>query len=299
MIKIDISFKNEQEKIDFVHECESDFERRLDDASKKIVKSGITNILLSGPTCSGKTTTANKIIGDFHQADKEVTVISIDDFFYERKDSRVVSEEKIDYDSVEALDLELLSKCIKNAHAGSNIKVPIFDFVSQSRIGYNAHYITENEVLLFEGIQAVYPEVVSMFDSEYLGVFINVNEDVCLNGIEFQRDEIRLIRRIVRDRKFRGASSEFSFFLWETVRENEDKNIYPNKNICKVQLDSFMGYELFLIRPYILEALAEVGPDSKYYDKARRLMEKFLPLDEIKYEYIPKNSLYTEFLGKK
>ncbi len=297
---INIAFKSEQDKIDFVNACETDFEKRLGEATKQIIDSKVINILLSGPTCSGKTTTANKIIGDYHEIGKEVTVISIDDFFFERDDSRTVKEnEKIDYDSVDVIDLELLKECISKAKPGNNIKVPIFDFVTQSRIGHNAHYITEDEVLLFEGIQAVYPEVTSLFEDEFVGVFINVNEDVCLNGTLFLRDEIRLVRRLVRDRKFRGASADFTFYLWETVRENEDKSIFPNKNICTVQLDSFMGYELFLIKPYILEVLSEVSENSKYYDVARDLIDKFSSLDEIKYDYIPKNSLYTEFLGKK
>lgn len=300
MKTINITFKSEQDKIDFVNTCEVDFEKRLDEATKRIIGSKIFNILLSGPTCSGKTTTANKIIGDYHDVGKEVTVVSIDDFFFERDDARAIKEnEKIDYDSVDVIDLELLGECISKAKPGNNIKVPIFDFVTQSRIGYNSHYITEDEVLLYEGIQAVYPEVTSLFKDEFLGIFININEDVCLNGTFFSRDEIRLIRRLVRDRKFRGASADFTFYLWETVRENEDLNIFPNKNICAIQLDSFMGYELFLIKPYILDVLSEVKENSRYFDEAKRLIEKFSTLDEISYEYIPKNSLYTEFLGKK
>ena len=237
---------------------------------------------------------------DFHEVGKEVTVISIDDFFYERADDRSVKEgEKIDYDSVEVIDLELLKNCIDNAKLGNTIKVPIFDFVSQSRVGFNSHYIIEDEVLLFEGIQAVYPEVYSLFHGQFVGIFINVNEDVCVNGSCFSRDEIRLIRRLVRDRKFRGATADFTFYLWETVRENEDKSIFPNKNICNVQIDSFMGYELFLIKPYIIEVLSEVKKDSKYYDKVQAIINKFTDLEEISYDYIPKNSLYTEFLGKK
>ena len=300
MKTINITFKNEQEKIDFVNMCEADFEDRLDKAVKKIVLSGVSNILLSGPTCSGKTTTANKLIDEFHEAGKAVTVISIDDFFQERNYARTVNENvKLDYDSVDVLDLPLLRACIKNAKVGNNIKVPIFDFVSQSRVGYNAHYITEDEVVLFEGIQAVYPEVTSSFENPFLGIFINVNEDVCLNGVYFSRDEIRLIRRLVRDRRFRGATADFTFYLWESVRENEDKSIYPNKNVCSVQLDSFMGYELFLIKPYIINVLGEIKPDSKYYLLAKEIMDKFENIQEIKYEYIPNNSLYTEFLGKK
>ncbi len=300
MKTINIEFQNEQDKIYFVNKCEQDFEDRLDKAAGQIVNSKIMNILLSGPTCAGKTTTANKVIKEFHNVGKEVTVISLDDFFYERNEIREVKEnKKIDYDSVEVIDLELLRKCIRSAKAGNNIKVPIFDFVSQSRIGYNAHYITENEVVLYEGIQAVYPEVTSSFDDEFIGVFINVDEDVTLNGIYFSRDDIRLVRRLVRDRKFRGASAEFTFYLWETVRENEDKSIFPNKNICSVQIDSFMGYELFLMKPYIIDVLSEVPPESKYFERASKMMAKFSALDEISYDYIPKGSLYTEFLGKK
>lgn len=297
---INIEFKNEQDKIDFVNECERDFEARLSEASKRVINSKNMNVLLSGPTCSGKTTTANKIIEDYHNIGKAVTVISIDDFFYDRLEERAINEdEKIDYDSVDVIDLDLLGECVKNAKPLSNIKVPIFDFVSQSRVGYNAHYITEDEVLLYEGIQAVYPEVTSLFDNNFIGIFINVNEDVCINGTVFERDEIRLIRRLVRDRKFRGADADFTFYLWQTVRENEDKSIFPNKNICEIQLDSFMGYELFVIKPYIEATLAEVKPESKYYASARALLDKFSGLDEINYDYIPKNSLYTEFLGKK
>ncbi|MBQ8545536.1 MAG: hypothetical protein IJ437_01185 [Clostridia bacterium] len=300
MREINISFKSEEDKIRLVKKSETDFENRLNSASKQIVNSDNTNILLSGPTCAGKTTTAQKLISDFHKIDKEVTVISIDDFFKERQDQRQVDFNKtIDYDSVDVLDLHLLADCIKNAYSGSSIRVPKFDFVSQSRNGYNVHFITENEVLMFEGIQAVYPEIVSLFKGKYNGVFIDVLDDVCVNGVEFKKHEIRLIRRLVRDRKFRGASAEFTFYLWETVRANEKKSIYPNKDICQVQIDSFMEYELFLMKKYIKEVLSEVSIESRYYEKAQKLSAKFDNFEELSYDYIPKNSLYTEFLGKK
>ncbi len=300
MREINISLKNEEDKIELVKKSEIEFERRLDMASKQIINSKVTNILLSGPTCAGKTTTAQKLISDFHDIDKEVTVISIDDFFKERQDQREVDfNKKIDYDSVDVLDLELLADCVKNAHSGSSIRVPVFDFVSQARAGYNVHFITENEVIMYEGIQAVYPEIVSMFDNDYNGVFIDVLDDVCVNGVIFKKHEIRLIRRLVRDRKFRGASAEFTFYLWETVRANEKNSIYPNKDICKVQIDSFMEYELFLMKKYIKEVLSEVPIDSRYFDKAQKLSAKFDSFEELSYDYIPKNSLYTEFLGKK
>ena len=300
MREINVTLNNEKDIENLVLESEKDFENRLDIASKEIVNSGKTNILLSGPTCAGKTTTANKIISDFNEVGKKVTVISIDDFFLDRLEQReVCHDKKIDYDSVDVLDLPLLASCIKNAKVGNTISVPKFDFLSQSRCGYTEHTIEENEVLIYEGIQAVYPEITSLFNGDYKGIFIDVLDDVMVNGVEFKKHEIRLIRRLVRDRKFRGASPDFTFYLWETVRDNEKKSIYPNKNICQVQIDSFMEYELFLMKKYLTEVLSEVDKNGKYYEKTCKLLSKLEKFTEIDYKYIPENSLYTEFLGKK
>lgn len=299
MKKFSISFSSEQEKKNFVSKCEHDFEQRLDEAVEKVVEANVKILLLSGPTCSGKTTTANKLISELEATGKKITIISIDDFFYERDGARVVKDEKIDYDSVNAIDLPLLQDCINHAKVGNTIRVPIYDFISQKRTGYNEHVITDNEIIIFEGIQAVYPEIVALLHTEYVGIFINVSEDACINGVEFTKNEIRFIRRIVRDRRFRGASADFTFYLWETVRENEEKSIFPNKDVCKIQLDSFMPYELFLMKKYAIETLSEVAPESQYYEYAQALIKKLSSFDEVDYKYIPKNSLYTEFLGKK
>ena len=182
---------------------------------------------------------------------------------------------------------------------GNIIRVPVFDFILQSRNGYTEHKISDNEVVIFEGIQAVYPEITSLFNGNYAGIFIDVENDVKINGTVFTKDEIRFIRRVVRDRNFRGASADFTYYLWESVRENEEKSIYPNKDACKVSLDSFLEYEIFLMKPYLKTALSEIDKDSKYFAPAKKLLEKFERIQEISYDYIPKNSLYTEFLGKK
>ena len=301
MKKINISFSSEKDKENFVLECEKEFHERLRTVSKRVVSSGADIILLSGPTCSGKTTLANKIIRDFGKINKRVVVISIDDFFLNRSDMRKVDEnKKIDYDSIEALDFEYLSKCIADIKAKGEFSVPKYDFLTQSRSEYTTHKFTEDTVIMLEGIQAVYPEITALFsDDDHIGIFANVENDVEINGVFFCRDDIRLSRRIVRDKKFRGATADFSLYLWEGVRENEDKNIYPNKNICTVQMDSFLDYELFVLKDYIIDILKDVETGSKYYSKARELSEKFSRLDSISFDYAPKDSLYTEFLGKK
>ncbi len=301
MKNINICFRDENEKKQFVLECEEKFHKYLKEVSKSVIDSGADIVLLSGPTCSGKTTLANKIIHDFKRRGNTVIVVSIDGFFKERNDSRTVEAGKrMDYDSIDALDFELLKRSVSDLKAKRAFSVPIYDFLTQKRAGYNNYKIDDNTVVIFEGIQAVYPEVSALLsDYNYVGIFSNINEDVIINGAYFSRDDIRLSRRIVRDKKFRGATADFSMYLWETVRENEDKNIYPNKNICKIQMDSFLEYELFVLKKYIIEILDEVEEGSAYYDKAMSLRKKFEGLCSISYEYVPNNSLYTEFLGRK
>ena len=300
MKEINITLNGNNDIIELVNQAENSFEARLNEAAEKVVNSGVSCILLSGPTCAGKTTTAQKIISEFTKIGKDVTVISIDDFFKDVRDTRVVNKDKkIDYDSVDVIDLDELKKCIESIGVGNIINVPTFDFLTQSRTGYKQHKIGENTVIIFEGIQAVYPEITALFKQEYIGIFIDVCEDVKINGEVFKKEEIRLIRRIVRDRRFRGASADFTFYLWESVRENEEKSIYPNKDICKVMLDSFLEHEIFLMKSYIKEALSELPSDSHYLNEGELLLKKFDRIQEISYDYIPENSLYTEFLGKK
>ena len=302
MRNINISFSTEQEKKDFIKKCEDKFEQRLCIVSSKVVESGAESLLLSGPTCAGKTTTANKIIHDLEESGRKVTVISLDNFFKPRSEQRsVIGNDDLDYDSVNALDLDMLAKCVNAARQGKKVKMPVYDFITQSTSHFEELDIADNGVVIFEGIQAVYPEITSLFkDRDYVGVFINVDDDVIINGVFVSRDDIRLSRRLVRDYKFRGASAEFTLFLWDKVRKNEDSSIYPNKNaICKIQLNSFMEYELFLLKGYIIDILNEVDEKSRYYSKAKELKDKFLKLDTISYDYVPEKSLYTEFLGKK
>ena len=301
MKNINILFENEEQKRLFVSECEENFHNYLKEISDRVVSSDTDIVLLSGPTCSGKTTLAEKIIHDFTEGGKKVIVISIDDFFYERNDSRKVEEGKeIDYDSIDALDFPLLAECVRDIFERGEFSVPVYDFVTQKRSQYRSYKTDKNTVILFEGIQAVYPEITSLFEGyDHIGIFTNVEEDVCVNGVCFSRDDIRLSRRIVRDKKFRGATADFSLYLWESVRRNEDKSIYPNKNICKIQMNSFLDYELFVLKKYIIEGLKDVDKTSRYYPKAEELRTKYSALDEISFDYVPSDSLYTEFLGKK
>ena len=120
-----------------------------------------------------------------------------------------------------------------------------------------------------------------------------------MNGLPFDRHEIRLLRRIVRDYRFRGATPEFSFHLWKGVRKNEETNIFPNAGNCDIYLNSFLPYELSVIRKAVLPLLADVPADSEYRADADELTRKLsaLPEDCFDDRMIPNHSVFREFIG--
>ena len=294
-------FINEQEKKEFVHACENSFYQRLGRITDEIAhRNDFFVIALAGPTCAGKTTTAHLLIEDLEKCGKKAVVISIDDFFRDHDAKREVKDEPVDYDSIDAIDFPYFAECVKDIYAGKTVRLPHYDFDTQKRDSYREYTRRENDVLIFEGIQVVYGPILALLDRDgCCGIFTDVSEDVTVNDIPFSRHEVRLARRLVRDYRFRSASPDFTFYLWDGVRENEEKNIFPNGGRLEYQMNSFLEYELFLLKPYVLSILEEVKEDSAYYPQARALKEKFVSLPEIVYDLVPRGSMYTEFLGKK
>ena len=301
MVETNIKFNNENEKKSFVAQCETSFESKLSSVCDDVAAhKDLKMITLSGPTCAGKTTTANKLISDFALRGKTAHVVSIDDFFKNRANMALTKDNKIDYDSVKAIDIDYFGECVSSLYDGNVVKLPNYDFVTGTRSGYDEFRPHEDDILIFEGIQAIYPEITDLLNKEnldYVSVFINVTQDFNLNGVRFDKREIRLIRRIVRDYKFRSASPEFTFRIWESVTANEDANIFPHEKNTDIRINSLLPYEIFLMKDYLIPILSEVTPDSEYVNEARQLIDKVKDFDTIPYEYIPKNSLYTEFLG--
>ena len=154
------------------------------------------------------------------------------------------------------------------------------------------------DIYVIEGIQAVYPEVTARL-GDYRSIFISVTDDVSVNGVTFGRHEVRLLRRIVRDYNFRGATPEFSFHLWDGVRRNEEKNIFPNAGNCDFYLNSFLPYELFVLRKHALPLLADVPLTSVHRPAADALTEKLSALPGLPFDdrTIPQNSVFREFIG--
>lgn len=302
MTKARNEYASEAEKIEYIRQSESAFERRLDEVSAYVLAHpGVRYVTLSGPTCACKSTTVKKIVSDVVDAGKRIYIIPIDDFFHPRGECRAESllkGEKIDYDSIDALDFDYFRQCVEGMFRGERVMLPRFDFVSADRSGYEEMDPTEYDIIVFEGIQAIYPEITALFEGhEWLSIYIDVEGPVEIAGETFSGRDIRYLRRIVRDRRFRGATPSFTMFLWESVAENEDKNMVPYEHTAGIHINSFIPYELGLLKGPITETLAEVPTGDKYYGEAQRILNKFKNITLIDTDYLPAESMYREFLG--
>ncbi len=313
-IRLPLTFESPAEGVALVKRGEADFDRRLDEAAAAIcadcVEHGIRVIRLSGPTCAGKTTTAAKLTEVLERAGRVVHPVSIDDFFYGRdileEKSKDRPDGKLDYDSVETIDLPALAVCVEELMEKGSTHIPIFDFVTGYPSGYRELTVSAGEepVFLFEGIQAVYPEVAALFAGvPERSIFINVMKETALlddqgNERIFAPDDIRLLRRLVRDEAKRGTPPDLTLTLWHTVRENEENSIFPNAPACDYGIDSNMAFDIHMLAPHLRRIFAEHPYDGDEVADAARVLASIEGVEGISADCLASNSLYHEFILK-
>ena len=297
------NFKNEREKRDLVESEDRAFHSRIDRAVEALAfGTDVRVVTVAGPTCSGKTTTAQKLDSALERSGRRVHTISLDDFFLNRAELLSRAEKtgsKIDFDSPDTLDMQALSDVIEAAFSGEKVLVPRFDFHTGTRVGtVDLGRPSPEDVYLFEGIQAVYPSVTNLFGRHSArSVFLNVGEEAGYRNTVFSSDEIRFLRRLVRDSRFRAAEPAFTFRLWETVRVNEDKHIFPYSDACDVKITTYHAYELNMLRDEAVGLLSSINVGSAWFDSARDLIERLTPIPSISPTYLSEGSLFREFFG--
>ena len=294
-------FSSEEEIKKYIEDCENDYKNGVARAFDKTLGSSI--ITLSGPSCSGKTTTSKILDREYEKIDKTLHAISIDDFYIDRDvlDARCIAEGiPLDYDSPRTIDFELFEKVMDQIEKRETVRVPIFDFTTGKRVGYNEIEYTEGNVFLFEGIQAVYPECTEHLVSyKYTPLFISVEEDIAYGDVVFSKRDLRFLRRLVRDSRTRNANAEKTFSIWRGVVKNEVTNIYPNLTERHKNIDSSMPYEVSVIKPFALPLLKTIKEDSEHFEKAKRLLDMLSAVPEIDADYVPDDSVFREFIGER
>ena len=295
-------FKSDVEERDLIKASEECFLKQMKSAVQRTIQSGHKIIFLSGPSCSGKTTSGRILCEEFEKIGKTVKEISIDDFFYGAEESERIAKEKgteIDIESVAAIDLPYLRLCGEKILRGEEVMLPKFDFNSSSRVAYEKWLPTEDSIVIFEGIQAIYPEVLEIFKDEgSISLYIYPESHVSACGEVFTSDELRFFRRLVRDERSRNSPPERTFELWRGVRANEEKNIFPNVHRVDVQIDSSFAYEPYMIKERAVYLLKTLTDDSPYKEKADKMIEKFKNVPSITDRFLPEDSLFREFIGR-
>ena len=256
---------------------------------------------LTGPTCSGKTTTAEMLTDAFENAGKQIHVISIDDFYYDKDYLQAMAEKKglasLDYDSEDTIDMALLEECIGTLRGQKRTVLPRFNFATGQREVGEEISPSSKDIFLFEGIQVLYPRVDSILQGNgYRSIHIAPQSAVETGGEVFEPNEIRLMRRLVRDYRFRNSSPQFTLSLWQSVRENEERMIFPNVHRCNYSIDSTMPYDVGILKPFLEEILLRLSPDDGGYQTAQTILSELRGVQPLSSELIPEKSLYKEFI---
>lgn len=290
------------------------FDARLEAAAAAILRDcleeGVRVIRLSGPTCAGKTTTAEKLTSVLEAAGLSVYPISIDDFFYGRDVLEAMAEAHpegtLDYDSVDTIDLPAIKACIASLMETGEARIPVFDFTTGYAEGTRLLKVEPDQtpVFLFEGIQAVYPEVSMLFEGiPSRSIFSNVLRTITLTDGEEERSfspaDIRLLRRLVRDEAKRGTTPDFTLALWESVRANEETSILPYAHTCDYGIDSTMAFDIHILTPHLRRIFGEHPCDGAEKAEADAILASIRGVSGIPDDCLAPHSLYHEFILQK
>lgn len=279
----------------FVMRCEKGYRDHISDAADTVVsRMGISRVvMLAGPSSSGKTTTAHRLTDELKMRGIHAETISMDDYFQtvDRTDNT------IDYEAPERMDIELLREHIAMLDAGAQIDIPHFDFTTgiQSKSSRSLK-LGDGEVAIFEGIHALSDLFCSVGDPT--GIYISARMRVTKDGAIFMPpDWLRFVRRSVRDELFRNSSFRRTLGLWKNVRRGEDRYIIPSKENAHVQIDTSFAYEPCLFTQFAVNELASL-PKEELQDRGLLgIAEALSEFSAISPSFVPKDSLMREFIG--
>ena len=263
-------------------------------------KEGIRIVLISGPSSSGKTTFCKRLQVQLTTNLLHPVGISLDDYFLNREDTPKDEHGEYDFESLYGLDLPYFNKDLKKLLSGEEIDLPTFNFETGQRVFKGKKLkLRENSILVIEGIHALNPELTEFIDDKYkYRVYVSVLTSISLDNHNWiPTTDNRLLRRIIRDYRFRGYSAEDTINRWPSVRRGEDKWIFPYQENADAMFNSAMLYELAALRKFAEPILAQVPESNKANAEAYRLLRFLRYFNYIPTEELPGTSLLREFLG--
>ena len=287
----------------FISECEKKYNNKIKKIAKDIADSEKTEIvMLAGPSSSGKTTTAKKLCQALSDLGVKSHTVSLDDFYLNNCDSPRFPDGTPDYETVEALDIPCFEKTMATLIETGSALMPEFDFLTGTRKEkYNELKLGEKDVIIVEGLHALNPVITEHLPKErLLKIYISVSSRIYdkKKNIILNKRNMRFIRRMVRDYKFRGNSVEDTFKMWITVRYGEDAYLFPFKDNADIKINTIHLYETCILKDLAADLLMQVSKDSEFYKESQRLIRSLYKFPKIDSSLVPEDSLLREFIGK-
>lgn len=288
--------------IDFINMNETKHNDMLHELGLSIAKDieNIRLICIAGPSSSGKTTFSNRLRIELMSLGITPLRISLD-MYYKPKDQIPLDEEgKPDFEDIRALDIDLFNKHMVSLIDGEEVELPVYNFGSGEAVENGVRTkIGENTPIIIEGIHALNDQLSYAVPKHqkykiYIAPQFQINLD---NHNPISYTDIRLFRRIVRDKKYRGTTAEKTLDMWPSVRRGEFKWIYPYQEGCDFIYNSALTYELCVMKKYAMPALQDIKSDSPHYITANRLIKFLKYFKDIEDKFVPCNSLLREFIG--
>ena len=288
-------------EVDFVNMCEARHNRMLCDLGAMIEKEidSVRLICVAGPSSSGKTTFANRLRIELLSRGINPIRISLDDYYLPKTEVPKDENGEPDLESIDALDIELFNQNMLDLINGEEITLPKFDFQLGKRVEGRKLKIGFDQPIIIEGIHALNEQMTFNIPKHqkfkiYIAPQAQINIDPH-NPISLT--DLRLLRRMVRDYKFRNSSAEETFSMWPSVRRGEFRWIYDTQEEADYVFNSMLSYELCVMKKYAMPLLTKIERDSEYFPVAERLMRLLKYFDDLGDEWVPCNSLMREFIG--
>ena len=262
---------------------------------------GLRIVLIAGPSSSGKTTTSLRLRTQLLTNLLTPHAISLDDFYINREDTPRDADGNLDYESLYAIDLPFLGDVLTRLSAGETVNMPKYNFQTGLREMHpdNTLTLSDSDILIFEGIHGLNPDLLEGVDpSKVFKLYVSALTTLSLDRHNWlSTSDNRLLRRIVRDLKYRGTTAEDNILRWNSVRAGEEKWIFPFQENADAMFNSAMMYEFAALRPQAEVALAQVPEISPAYPTAERLLKLLRLFEPIELRHMPPTSLLREFLG--
>ena len=286
---------------DIINISEALQEKKLAKIAEEIAsRKGVKLVLLAGPSSSGKTTSCKRLSIQLAVNGLKPLQISLDDYFVDRDKTPKDENGEFDFESIYALNLDLLNEQFNALFRGEEVELPKYDFPSGKSVKSGKKLKLEpNNVLVVEGIHALNPELTAHVPEEQIfRVYASALTTILLDNHNYiPTTDNRLLRRIIRDYKYRGVSAQETIRRWPSVRSGENKWIFPFQENADAMLNTAMLYELSVLKMQAEPLLQQVPENCEEFAEAYRLLKFLKYFKGIPYNNLPPTSLLREFLG--